>query len=155
MARLTAVILGGMLLALLATSGRADDAALCDALAGDDPAVAVVPFDAINADAALVACLAAVEQQPDNARLIHQYARALERAGRLEDARRLYDWAAADGYGPAVAEIARLDGLVAAADAAWTDAEREPLANAMAALSSTLRRYASTLPADPTDPLTV
>ena len=28
--------------------------------------------------------------------------------GRLDDARRLYDWAAADGYGPAIAAIARL-----------------------------------------------
>ncbi|MEO9229027.1 MAG: hypothetical protein ABI216_08795 [Devosia sp.] len=84
---------------------------------------------------------------------MHQYARALERAGRLDDARRLYGWAADDGYPPAIAARARLSALTTGS--AWPLAERESLGAEMVANASALRRYADQLPADPAEPLAI
>ena len=155
--RLAALVLG--LLLVLASSvgvGAADNVALCDTLASDEASRApIVALQSIDSDRAMAACAAAVSEQPGSPALVHQYARVLERAGRLDDARRLYDWAASDGYLPAVAAQMRLRGIVAAAEPAWSDAERESLSAEMAATSSALRRYADALPADPGDPLAV
>ena len=63
-ARLAAVVLGVLLIALPA-GARSADADLCDALAGDDPALGLtVPLETIDAAPALAACMAAVEQDP-------------------------------------------------------------------------------------------
>ena len=106
---LPALVLGICLAFAEPAPAKADDVALCDALASEDAARApVVPLNSIDADKATAACSAALAAQPTDAAIVHQYARALERAGRTEDARRLYDWAASDSYAPAVAALVRL-----------------------------------------------
>jgi hypothetical protein len=156
MIKLVTLALGILLVLAGSTGARADDIALCNALASDDAGRApVVALQSIDPDRGTAACAAAVAQQPTSPALIHQYARTLERAGRLEDAQRLYNWAASDGYPPAVAALARLGGAVAASPPVWPVAERESLGAEMAAAGSALRRYADALPADPADPLAV
>ncbi|MGD9738892.1 MAG: hypothetical protein AB7O56_00540 [Bauldia sp.] len=141
-----------LLLAILAAApavGQENPVARCDALAGE-----AVPLDVVEAQPAMDACAAAVAAQPANPQLIHQYARALEAAGRLDDARRLYQWAADDAFAPAVAALRRLDGI-GAGGPDWAAGERERLADGLAALSGALRRYLNGLPPDPSDPLTI
>jgi hypothetical protein len=161
-------LLNGLLLALaFFLAGVAPGAAQgspaqeCDRLAAETDGAGnpAVPLDAIDAEAALAACAAALEEQPADPRLAYQYGRALERAGRLEDARRLYAWAAAGGLAPAEAALQRLSAAgdaVGAASAATPAAEQDKRASeGYAGLAAALRRYAATLPQDPSDPLTV
>ena len=85
----------------------------------------------------------------------HQYARALERAGRLDEAQRLYEWAAADGYAPATAALERLAGTAEATGALALPADAAETAEMLAGLATVLGRYQASLPPDPADPLTV
>jgi hypothetical protein len=147
-----------MLAPALPASAQGSPVEDCDRLAaepGTVEGVTGVAPEAIDADAATAACAAALEEQPGDARLSHQYARALERAGRLEDARRLYEWAAGDGFAPAEAALARLDATAGATATGPSSDELKQTAEEFAALSSALRRYAGALPKDPTDPLTI
>lgn len=129
----------------------------CDALAAEPGAVASVSgvaFEAIDVDSALAACAAALELSPDEPRFSHQYGRALERAGKLQDAQRLYQWASDGGYALSDAALRRL-----AAGASTPPAGTSPstqaaiVAERHVALGTALRRYANTLPPDPSDPL--
>src|SRR5688572_11396020 len=98
---------------------RAQDPDTCDALTANEAATAA------DANAAIAACEAALAAQPGEPRIVHQYALALERAGRVEDALRMYEWAADDGYAPAVEAIARLTAASPVeVGAGWTEAER-------------------------------
>lgn len=156
LAALRAMALGLLLTVFGSGLAAADDVASCDALASEDATRApMVPLASINSDRAIPTCAAALAEQPASSPLVHQYARALERAGRVEDARRLYEWAAADGYAPAVAAISRLDSSASTKSASWPAAERDELGAEMAAAAGAMRRYADALPADPADPLTV
>jgi hypothetical protein len=148
-----------LLAALVAAWGvsLAESAAeLCDRLAaepGTVDGVAGVDLTAIDPEPAIAACAAALDEAPGDPRLTHQYARALEGAGRLDDARRLYQWAAADGYAPAAAALER---LAAMPDAPVTlPAEAAAKAETLAGLAAVLNRYLASLPPDPADPLTV
>jgi len=151
-----ALALGLFCLLAISSPARASDADLCNQLASEDASRApVVALQTVDPQQAQTACAAAVAADPANPALIHQYARALERAGRLEDARRLYDWAAGDGYAPAVAAQARLAAIEPKTDTGWTDDSRAQLGDAMAGISSSLTRFAGMLPPDPADPLAV
>ena len=88
----------------------------CDRLAAD-PAV---PLAAIQPQAR-DACAAALDLDDSVARLLHQYARTLERAGEMAAAERYYGWAADDGYPPARLALERL-GRPAGAGVAGTNA---------------------------------
>lgn len=154
MLRFAALAFGMLCVLASSTSARSEDINLCDRLASEDASRApVVALEDIDPQQAQKACATAVAADPANPALIHQYARALERAGRLDDARRLYDWAATDGYAPAVAARARLSGIATAPE--WPAADREVLGSQMAGTASALRRYAEQLPADPADPLAI
>lgn len=135
-----------LLLAAPAGLRAQEPVALCDSLAGE-----AVPLADIDAETALAACGAALAEQPAEPRLAYQYARALERAGRLQDAARLYGWAVEGGHAPAAAARQRLASL-AAAPAPAEPAQVEDLLAGTAAL---LRRYGASLPAAPSDPLAV
>ncbi|HKY93941.1 MAG TPA: tetratricopeptide repeat protein, partial [Kiloniellales bacterium] len=85
-----------VLLAATGPSAAESSADLCNRLAAEPGTIEGVPgveVAAIDAEAAIAACAAALEETPGDARLTHQYARALERAGRLDEAERLYEWA--------------------------------------------------------------
>lgn len=82
----------------------ADAIADCDRMAGDPTvALADIPTEAGEV------CAAAVEADDQTPRLMHEYARTLEKAGDLPAALRYYGWAAEDGYPPAALALARLD----------------------------------------------
>jgi hypothetical protein len=83
-----------------AFAGQVED---CDRLAGE-PAVAIADI----APEGEAACLAALDLDDASPRLMHQYARTLERAGKPEAALRYFGWAADDGYPPARAALERL-----------------------------------------------
>lgn len=85
----------------------------CDRLAGD-----AVAMDAIDPAAAQAACLEALADSPADPQYLYQYARAVERGGDPATARRLYEWSADQGFGPAEAALARLGGEAATPDAA-------------------------------------
>ena len=156
MNRLVVLALGLLFVFAGSAEARADNVALCDALASDDASRApIVALQDIDPDRGMAACAAAVAEQPTSSPLIHQYARTLERGGRLDDAKRLYGWAASDGYPPAVTALARLDGVAITPVPAWPASERASLGAEMAAAGSALRRYGDALPADPADPLAV
>jgi hypothetical protein len=128
----------------------------CDRLAAELGAVqgvAGIALEAIDVDAALAACAAAVAVSPTEARFSHQYGRALERAGRVNEARRLYEWAASDGYAQSEAALRRLAAAAAATGAMSSTTQTTAAAEGYAAFGAALRRYASTLPPDPADPL--
>ena len=145
----------GLALVLVATATLAAPSAqqLCDRLAGD-PAVRLENIDAARA---VPACEAAMGVAP-TASTAHQYARALERAGRLDKATPLYQWAAEDNYGPAVTALARLKVQPIGSNAAQglnVSAERSDAAAYFEALGSVAARLAETLPRDHEDPLAV
>jgi len=150
---LACLLLGLLLVASASIDGRAQEGELCDLLAGDGGPTPV-PLEAIDAEPAMAACAAAVAAAPGEPRFTYQYARALERAGRIADAQRLYGWGARDGYAPATEAVIRLAGA-SERTAAWTEADRSTLEDDMAALSVAARRIANSLPPDPSDPLTV
>jgi hypothetical protein len=69
---------------------RADTPAqICDRLANDS-----VAMDSINGAAALDACSAAAAAAPGDSKLQYEYGRALERAGKRDQAKQLYQWLA-------------------------------------------------------------
>lgn len=142
-----ALFLCALLLAASPSAGQETVGGRCEAFANE---TVLLPLDAA---ATLDACEDALAADPANPRLLHEYARALEATGRIEDARRLYEWAAEDGHAPAVAALQRL--AVPAGGADWAVGERERVADGMAALSGALRRHLNALPPDPTDLLTV
>ena len=141
-----ALVFAVALLAAPAGLRGQEPVALCDSLAGE-----AVPLADIDAEAALAACGAALAEQPAEPRFAYQYARALERAGRLQDAKRLYSWAAEGGHAPAAAAQQRLASLTAAP----APAEPAQIEDLLAGTAATLRRYGASLPADPSDPLAV
>jgi hypothetical protein len=144
-----------LLLCLVALAGpafplSAQEPSECDRLTADG----VGPE--ANPGAALAACAADLAARPGDPRLVYQYALALERAGRIEDARRMYEWAAADGHGPAAEALERLASTVLPeTGSAWTDAERSALAESMSGISTAMRRLEKELPPDPSDPLAI
>lgn len=77
-------------------------ATLCDGLAAgpDDPLriAAPVPLEAMDIVGAVAACRAAVDADPDEARLRYQYGRALLAAGRVSEARKVWRSATLRGY---------------------------------------------------------
>lgn len=97
------MLLSIALVLTLAHPARAGVVEDCDRLAGD-PAVAL---DAIPPEARQV-CAAALDQDDQSPRIMHEYARTLEKAGDLASALRYYGWAAEDGYPPAVLAMTRL-----------------------------------------------
>ena len=91
----------------------------CDRLAAD-PTVSLAAIQPQARDA----CAAALDLDDSVARLLHQYARTLERAGEMAAAERYYGWAADDGYPPARLALERLSALVAAERAEAEDRGR-------------------------------
>ncbi|MEP1573648.1 caspase family protein [Roseibium album] len=74
----------------------------CDYLAGHvqeaaDPAVGVF-FHEIEPQGALAVCLDALKEYPDSLRLLMNYARAIDAAGRHDEAREMYKSGAAAGF---------------------------------------------------------
>ncbi len=90
---------------------EADPVAECDRLAAhpNDPKKVGegVPFGKIE-PAAVEVCAAAREQAPDSLRIQYQYARALQRSGRIDEAVELYRDAAVRGYAAAQHNLAVL-----------------------------------------------
>src|SRR5687768_15609406 len=103
MLRIVTLLLCLVTIGFTTAAARSQDPDPCDALTANEAATAA------DANAAIAACESALAAQPGEPRIVHQYALALERAGRIEDALRMYEWAAADGYGPAVEAVARLN----------------------------------------------
>jgi hypothetical protein len=137
-------------LAFQASPSLAQEPTDCDKLTAEE----ALPAEA-DANAAVTACEAALAAQPGEPRIVYQYALALERDGRIEDAIRMYRWAADDGYGPAVEAVARLSLQVTGP---LPDAATDKIARAsetLASLALALRRYTNTLPPDPSDPLPI
>ncbi|TMJ53189.1 MAG: hypothetical protein E6G90_09385 [Alphaproteobacteria bacterium] len=85
-----------------AAASSDDLGAMCDRLAGDllDPHKRApgVPFDAIDAEKAIPACQTAVEEAADEPRFRYQLGRALNRAGKREEAAALIRAVAQEGY---------------------------------------------------------
>ena len=94
------VLLAMLFNASLVLAGPVED---CDRLAAD-PTVAL---DAIPAEAEAI-CASAVDIDDASPRLMHEYARALEKVGKLPAALRYYGWAADDGYPAADLALQRL-----------------------------------------------
>jgi hypothetical protein len=86
----------------------------CDRLAASDqdgarpPAVRGVPVTAIDAKAAVAACLAAAKAAPGEARIIYQLGRALEADKKLDNAIASYQLADQLGYAIAAAALGEL-----------------------------------------------
>jgi hypothetical protein len=132
-------------------------------LAGE-PAVKLESIDVASAVPACAAAVAAA-QTP---RLEYQYGRALERAGRRDEAKQMYQWAAEDNYAAATAALARLNGTSAPTAAATSAgvasssgptsedaAERAELATQFDALGIVTADIAKSLPRDHDDPVAV
>ena len=114
-------------------AGAETQAQTCDRLAGD-----AVKMDSIDGEAALSACSNAVASAPQDKHLQYEYARSLERSGKRDRAKQIYQWIAGDGYAPANAALARLAGPLTG-EAAY----REKLArrfDAQAHLASSILR---------------
>ena len=158
-----------MVAAMLATSlsARAQTAAECEGLAaalGPSPEPAALV-------AAQAACAIAVREQPGSLPVLHLYARTLELSGDLDGAARLYQWAADDGYGPAVQALARLAGepaeavvpgeeaatetAAAAAEDLGEDSGPAQTAQQLERLAALLQRARSQLPRTTFDPAAV
>jgi hypothetical protein len=78
-------------------------AQVCDRLANDS-----IAMDSINGAAALNACSAAAAAAPGDSKLQYEYGRALERSGKLDQAKQLYQWLAEDSFSPASAALQRM-----------------------------------------------
>lgn len=144
------LVLSAALAAVLATSGASANAETCDRLLGE-PQAGPPTLNATDAAAAKAACAAAVGEDPSNARLKFQYARALEAAGDRDEALRLYTWAADDGFelGKAAAERLAAAETVPTIQDVSEDAHRA--ADALDGIAASLRRYVDALPGDPRD----
>jgi hypothetical protein len=118
----------------------------CDRLTAEGTAPA-------DANAAVAACEAALAAEPGEPRIVYQYALALERAGRVGDALRMYRWAADDGHAPAQDALTRLGAVSGATERGYSEAERRRFSDALAAISNKLRLYANSLPRKQGDPL--
>jgi hypothetical protein len=122
---------------------RADTPAqICDRLANDS-----VAMDSINGAAALDACSAAAAASPGDSKLQYEYGRALERAGKRDQAKQLYQWLAQDSFAPASAALQRMAGPLTG-DAA----QREQYAQGVEAVASIAERIAKSTPRDHEDP---
>jgi hypothetical protein len=151
-------------LSFLLVSGRAAAQTAqetCDKLAGE-PAVKLENIDAASAVSACAAAVAA-GQTP---RLEYEYGRALERAGRRDEAKQMYQWAAEDNYAAAASALARLNGAPTAPASSATVAssssappedakERAELAAQFDALGVVTANIAKSLPRDHDDPLAI
>jgi hypothetical protein len=146
MLRLVALLVCLVGIAISTAGPRAQDPSACDELTVEGAAPADV-------NAAVAACEAALAAEPGEPRIVYQYALALERAGRINDAHRMYEWAAADGHGPAIEAVTRLSSTDA--EPGWTEAERMALGDSMAGISTAMRWFQNELPPDPSDPLTI
>jgi hypothetical protein len=86
--------------------------AACDRLAAapDDPKAPGpgVELRSIDADAAIETCHRALAERPDEARLLYELGRAEMAAGRRNEAKRLWDDAASQGYPAAEYELGML-----------------------------------------------
>lgn len=122
----------------------------CDRLAGDS-----VKLEAIDANHAVPACAAAVAATQQNSKMEYQYGRALERAGRLDQAKGMYQWAADDGLAPASAALARLNSQTKSAATTNDHAEREQMASRLDALAAIAKKIANAAPRDHDDPVAV
>ncbi len=82
----------------------------CDRLAASpydkDGIVPGLEFDRIDAEAAIRACFAALQEYPSSNRFLYQYGRALEKAQRYPEAIASYQKAAAAGYTSAMSNLA-------------------------------------------------
>jgi hypothetical protein len=122
---------------------RADTPAqTCDRLAND-----AVALDSINGAAALEACSVAAAAAPGDSKLQYEYGRALERSGKSDQAKQLYQWLAQDSFAPAAAALQRLSGPLTG-DAA----EREEYAKRVEAVALIAERVAKSTPRDHEDP---
>jgi hypothetical protein len=122
---------------------RADTPAqVCDRLANDS-----VAMDSINGAAALDACSAAAAAAPGDSKLQYEYGRALERSGKRDQAKQLYQWLAQDSFAPASAALQRMSGPLTG-DAA----KREQYAQSVEAVASVAERIAKSVPRDHEDP---
>jgi hypothetical protein len=122
---------------------RADTPAqTCDRLANDS-----VSLDSIDGAAALDACSAAAAAAPGDSKLQYEYGRDLERAGKGDQAKQLYQWIAADGFAPAIAALGRMEGPLSGKAAA-----RQQLAQNFEALADITDRLVKSLPSDHEDP---
>jgi hypothetical protein len=108
------------------------------------------PIGSIDSAAVLPACTAALSAAPQDKQLQYAYARALESAGKRDQAKQLYQWLAQDNWPGALESIARLAGPLTG-DAA----ERELLAKKADALGALATRFANAIPKDHEDLNTV
>lgn len=136
-------------IAFAAAGSLAQEPTDCDRLTAQEALAAA------DANAAVVACEAALVEKPGEPRIIYQYALALERAGRVRDAMRIYEWAAADAFAPAIEAVARLAALDPKDSPEWTEEDRVALGESMAGIATAMRRFQNELPPDPSDPLTI
>lgn len=120
-------------------------AQVCERLAGD-----AVQLDAIDGASAVAACSSAVAAAPQDKHLQYEYARALERTTKTDEAKQIYQWIGADGYAPANAALARLAGPLTG-----EAADREKFAQKLDAIATIAARVAKSTPRDHDDPDTV
>jgi hypothetical protein len=138
----------GLLLSAVFVSlaARADTPAqTCDRLANDS-----VALDSIDGAAALEACSAAAAAAPGDSKLQYDYGRALERSGKRDQAKQLYQWLAQDSFAPASAALQRMAGPLVG-DAA----QREEYAQGVEAVASLAERIAKSIPRDHEDPTAI
>ena len=126
-------------------AGAETQAQTCDRLAGD-----AVKMDSIDGEAAQSACSNAVASAPQDKHLQYEYARTLERSGKRDQAKQIYQWIAGDGYAPANAALARLAGPLTGEAAG-----REKFAQKLDAIAAIAARIARSTPRDHDDPNTV
>ncbi len=117
----------------------------CDRLAAD-----TVSLESMDGGAALTACSTAVAAAPADSKLQYEYARALERSGKADQAKQLYQWLAGDNFAPATTALARL-----AAPVTGAAADRELDARKLEAISSIASLIAQAIPRNHEDPGTV
>lgn len=138
---------------LAAGAVRADPAEDCDRLAAVPGADgAGVALEAIDAEAAILACGQAISAQPGEPRFLFQYGRALERSGDIEGAARLYEWAAADGFAPAQDA---LGGALPTDSGVPADLDASALAAILEDMATALDAQAASLPQTGSDPAAV
>ena len=103
---------------------------------------------------ALATCEEALAAHPEDAQVAADYARVLERAGRLADALKMYRWAVGAGDDASTQDVARLETILQR-PAEWDEAAREQFGAGMAGVSAGARQWRDSLPPDSTDPLTL